>query len=285
MKWHLIFIVALMMTLDTGCGSGDAVSDITELDEDGTASQLADGPAADVESPDVVEVAGFTPPFPGNSSFFSQPEVEKAVVAPGSYHQADDQHATVRVIGFSRIGEGETQALISIQGNLRIVRAGDSVDGVSVVALDPPNLTLQQRSERWSVALFKQPIVNQYASATKTARPRNSTSGRLYATGSSATRRSAVANDAFSETRSSSEEASKRFNRNVPRQISRGNLPPTPVSLHANIIATGPELPDGLDLPELPTLPAIKDVEATRVPGINEIHNLPSFHVGSNELN
>lgn len=277
MKWHLIFIVALMTTLVTGCGSGDTVSDVTDLDDDETASQLVDGPAADVSSPDVAEVEKFTPPFPGNSSFFSQPEIEKAVITPTSYDEADNQHANVRVIGFSQIGDGEPQALISIQGNLRTVRAGDSVDGVSVVALDAPNLTLQQRNERWTVALFKQPIVNQYASATSTARSRNAASGRTPAAGSAASQRSTVANDASFGMPGFFEEASKPFGVDVPSQISRSNLPPTPVSLPADTFATGPELPDGLDLPEPPTLPTTENVGAPRIPGIDEIPKLPSF--------
>jgi hypothetical protein len=167
MRWYWIFIVALMSTLVTGCGSGDTASDVTELDEDETSSQLVDGPAADVELSVVSEVEKFTPPFPMNSSFFSQPEVEKAVVTPNSFNVADGEHANVRVIGFTQIGDGETQALISIRGSLRSVRTGDSIDGVSVVAIDAPRLTLQQRNERWTVALFNQPLVNQYASASK----------------------------------------------------------------------------------------------------------------------
>lgn len=277
MKWHLTFIVALMTTLVTGCGSGQTVSDVAELDGDETVSQPVDGPAADVKSPDVAEVEKFTPPFPGNSSFFSQPEVEKAVVTPDSYDEAGDHHANVRVIGFSQIGDGEPQALISIQGNLRTVRAGDSVDGVSVVALDAPKLTLQQRNERWTVALFRQPIVNQYAFATNTARSRNAASGRTPAAGSAASQRSTDVNDVSFGMPRFFKAASKPFGGDVPSQISRSKLPPTPVSLPADTFATGPELPDGLDLPEPPTLPTTENVGATRLPGIDDIPKLPSF--------
>ena len=277
MKWHLIFIVALMTTLVTGCGSSDTVSDVTELDEDETTSQLVDGPAADVESPDVAEAEKFTPPFPGNSSFFSQPEVEKAVVAPDSYDGDIAQHSNVRVIGFSQIEGGAPQALISIQGRLRSVRSGDSVDGVTVVALDAPNLTLQQRNERWTVALFKQPVVNQYASATNSERSLRTATDRVSIAGNSETQRPNASADAFSEIGSFLAGAGRPFSDDVPGAISRTNLPPAPVALPADSFASGPELPEGLELLEAPTLPTIGNIEGTGLPGIDEIPKLPSF--------
>jgi hypothetical protein len=277
MRWYWIFIVALMSTLVTGCGSGDTASDVTELDEDETSSQLVDGPAADVELSVVSEVEKFTPPFPMNSSFFSQPEVEKAVVTPNSFNVADGEHANVRVIGFTQIGDGETQALISIRGSLRSVRTGDSIDGVSVVAIDAPRLTLQQRNERWTVALFNQPLVNQYASASSTAGSRGPASGRSPLAGSSATERSNVAGDAFEGTRSFLQGVYRGSSGATPDQASRSNLPPTPVSLPTDAFATAIELPEGLDLPDLPELPTIENMEDQRLPGIDDIPSLPSF--------
>ncbi len=277
MKWHLIFIVTLMATLATGCGSGETAGDFAEFDEDEADSELVDGPAADVESPEFAEVEKFSPPFPTNRSFFSQPEVEKAVVAPDSYGDDVAQHANVRVIGFSQIEGGAPQALVSIQGNLRSVRSGDSVDGVTVVALDAPNLTLQQRNERWTVALFKQPVVNQYASATNTERSPRTATGRVSIAGNVETHQPNASSDVFSESGSFLEGAGKPFSDDVPGAISRTNLPPAPVALPADSFASEPELPEGLELPEDPTLPTIRNFEGTALPGLDEVPKLPTF--------
>ena len=146
MKWHLIFIVALMAALIPGCGGGDSDIDVVSDDVEESETPLIDGPAADVESPDASEDDEFHPPFPTNRSFFSPPEVQQTVALPNSVVADEFQHADVRVIGFSQIGDSEPQALVSIGGRLESVRAGDSFGGVTVVALETPNVTLNRRT-------------------------------------------------------------------------------------------------------------------------------------------
>jgi hypothetical protein len=280
MKWHLIIIVALMAALIPGCGGGDSDINVVSDDLEESESPLIDGPAGDVESPDVSEADGFQTPFPTNRSFFRPPEVEKTVALPHSVVAEQLQHADVRVIGFSQIGDGEPQALVSIRGHLESVRTGDSVNGVTVVALDAPNVTLQQRNERWTISLFKQPVVNRRVAGSTPSR-----SVARQSTRSAAVRRvfdagaGSSAGD-FAETQRSGGIGGSG-NDTLLNGYSSNNLPPAPASLPEESFAPTAELPEELDLPEPPKLPAI-DVSVDQLPpGIDELPGLPSFPAAS----
>lgn len=279
MKWHLIIVVALVAALIPGCGGGH--SDVVFDDLEESESPLIDGPAADVESPDVAEADGFQPPFPANTSFFRPPKVEKTVALPHSVITDELQHADVRVIGFSQIGDSEPQALVSIRGHLESVRAGDSFSGVTVVALETPNVTLQQRNERWTISLFKQPVVNQRVAGSTASRSvvrqssRSAPVRRVFDAGAG----SSVGD--FAETRSSSRTGGSSTD-TLRNGYSSNNLPPAPSSLPEESFAPAAELPEELDLPEPPEFPP-SDVSVDQLPpGIDELPGLPASSAALN---
>ena len=281
MKWHLMFIVALMAALVPGCGGGDSDIDVVSDDVEGSESPLIDVPAADVESPDASEDDKFRPPFPANKSFFSPPEVEKTVALPHSVVVDQLQHADVRVIGFSQIGDSEPQALVSIDGHLESVQAGDSFGGVTVVALETPNVTLQQHNERWTISLFKQPVVNRNVAGSAP----NRWSGRSSSRGAADRRVSQAgagnsAND-FPVTRSVVGTGGVGSD-TMRNSYSSNTLPPEPSSLPEEFFAPTAELPEDLDLPEPPELPTNDRSVEQFPPGIDELPGLPSFPAALN---
>jgi hypothetical protein len=228
----------------------------------------------------VSEADEFQTPFPANRSFFRPPEVEKTVALPHSVVADEVQHADVRVIGFSQIGDGEPQALVSIRGHLESVRTGDSVNGVTVVALDAPNVTLQQGNERWTISLFKQPVVNQQVAGSTPSQSvaRQSTRSAAVGRPSDAASRSSAGDFAVSHR---SGGTGGRSTGTLLNDYSNNNLPPTPASLPEESFAPTAELPEELDLPEPPKLPAI-DVSVDQLPpGIDELPGLPSFPAAS----
>lgn len=274
MKWHWVLIVALMTSLIPGCGGGNSEGNaISDEVADGSDSPLVDGPSADVESSLQSEADGFKPPFPANSSFFSPPEVEKAFALPNSVAAEVHNHANVRVIGFSQIGDSAPQALLSISGHLQSMRAGDSVNGVTVVALEAPNVTLQQRNERWTVALFDQPIVNQQAGSSSQRGLVVGQSSRSPSIGAFSDSNFRSSSGQFAESRSSRGTSGGRS----LIGISTNDLPPVPVSLPEESFAPMAELPDDLDLPEPPELPLGDLSVGLRLPGIDELPTPPSF--------
>tara|TARA_R110002072_G_scaffold155657_2_gene306102 strand:- start:165537 stop:166439 length:903 start_codon:yes stop_codon:yes gene_type:complete len=274
MKWHWILIAALMTALVPGCGNGSSGVDVvSEDDEEEPETLLVDDSSADVDSLLLSESGGFRPPFPSNTSFFSPPEVEKAVALPDSASVAEIHHAHVRVIGFSQIKDRDPRALLSIGGHLQSVKEGDSVNGVTIVALDAPNVTLQQRTERWTVALFKQPIVNQQLSGLPQKRAVDRQSPR-----SSVARRSLE--QGFGSLTDELAELTSPRGGSRSRSLTGSainDLPPVPASLPEESLATIAELPDEFDLPKPPELPVGELSLEPHLPGIDELPTLPSF--------
>src|SRR5688572_1339692 len=65
----------------------------------------------------------------------------------------------LRLLGFSNV-DG-FKALVELKGDVRAVEAGDVIDGVQVVSIEPPNVTFQFASSRWATKLFDQPWHNE----------------------------------------------------------------------------------------------------------------------------
>jgi hypothetical protein len=61
----------------------------------------------------------------------------------------------VRLIGF--VGVGEMKALLSINDETNIAKTGDSLEGLEIVAIDPPKVTMEFDGEELSVDLLHQP--------------------------------------------------------------------------------------------------------------------------------
>ena len=247
MKLHWVLICTLTIIALSGCGSGEIhLPSENAAAESGSGSPVSDSPAASVESPEIPESEVFQPPFPTNGSFFSPPRLEKAS-APSNVLPGDGQQVKVRVIGFSQLGDNEPQALLEIDGSLAAVHSGDSVGGVRVIAVDSPNVTLQHRNDRWTVALFDQPLVHDQVSPLTQ-------------------RQSAVGRRA--------RPASSELSRN--EQVD-GNLPPAPTSLPADNLPPTVSLPSDLDLPVPPELPELETPAGQSLPGLDAIPQLPSL--------
>lgn len=265
-------MVALVTTLVPGCGNESSGVDVVSDDVEEELDAPLDGDSsADADSSLLVEADGFRPPFPSNTLFFSPPEVEKAVALPGSVVVDELHHANVRVIGFSQIGDSAPRALLSVGGHLQSVKAGDSVGDVTVVALDAPDVTLQQRTERWTVTLFKQPVVNQDVSSSPQKRSVGRQSSR-----SPAVRRSSDFGTSSDELVGLTDLRGVGRGRSLTGSTT-SNLPPVPASLPEELLAPIAELPDELELPEPPELPVGELSVEPRLPGIDEVPRLPSL--------
>ena len=247
-----------MTTLIPGCGSDDA-DVLSESVAEESELPPGDGPTADVTLPDASVTESFTPPFPENVSFFSPPGIEAAAVAPSESLQGGDQHATVRVIGFSQIGDDEPQALLEIGGSLESVRTGDSINGITVVTVDAPNVTLQQRNDRWTVALFKQPLVRDRSPITARRSPvpdrqTQTSAGTLAVSGNSY------------DSRSRKTQLTGAANVGLPPDPKASPLSDLPVAL-----------PGDLDLPELPMVSDLDLPAEEALPGIDALPQLPAL--------
>ena len=177
------------------------------------------------------------------------------------------------MIGFSQLVDGEEQALVSIGGNLKTVRTGDTVSGVTVISLDAPNVTLQQRNERWTIALFNQPMVNgpvtfagrnQAVSNMRQRRPVNSTFLAEPTTPYEDFSGFEATNEAFGGT-------------DVRVDSAGRNLPPLPDQVTVGEFPRPVSLPETLDLPEPPVLPGESASINQTPPGLDDLPRLPSL--------
>src|SRR5690606_26705442 len=90
---------------------------------------------------------------------FKPPTLDQAT-APQPQQRGDD--TAIRLVGF--VDRGELKALLSIDGQLQTLAVGDVYNNVSVVAIQPPAVTLKHGKREWETTLFKQPIVNTHGS-------------------------------------------------------------------------------------------------------------------------
>lgn len=180
MRHRLRILIAAGLILSAGCSSTAPEPQSRRDDSDSSAaglpdeSQIASSPAdpSSAESHEANEK--WQPPFPDNVDFFAPPASDSANEArPG-----DRDRAEVRVIGFSQMAGDVPKALLEIAGRIEMAAIGDSLSGLTVVAIDDPSVTLQSQNDRWSVALFDQPPRRSgAASTTSIARSRTATIG------------------------------------------------------------------------------------------------------------
>jgi hypothetical protein len=99
------------------------------------------------------------PPGPnaGGSSLFRPPREALPIVHQSAEREEDDP---ARLIGFIRVDEWK--ALISFGGQLEELGEGERCrkGDVAVVAIKPPQVTLERRGIRWKTVLFEQPVVH-----------------------------------------------------------------------------------------------------------------------------
>lgn len=271
MRWHWFVIVVVITSLIPGCGTGDTVHLPDPADEE--LEHPAIGDLTVSEGSTESEGHEFEPPFPANENFFTPPEIEAAPVTPDSPSADHAQHAHVRVIGFSQVGDSEPQALVAFGDRLETVGTGDSIDDVVVVAVDAPNVIFQQRNERWTVALFKQ----RHASVDRLTAARALDSTNLE-------RESSLAGTGFSRTQSRRTDSRVPFEndsvsgtgRNRSLSVTGTGLPPVPEEVAAGDAVSDFLLPDDLDLPDLPLVPEMEISPDEPLPGIDSIPQLPA---------
>ncbi len=169
---HLLTILVALSVLPVGCGPSSSAPDATSflpdvtsllgdigplpvpalpingglpLDSDGevsfgSSSETSASPAADV---------GFAPPHPERENPFFCPGAERASVSKRSdVSGAGD----VQLRGF--VNAGESRVLLVLGGKPVTLRAGEEHAGVRVLAIAPPEVTLQMRGQRWTKSLI-----------------------------------------------------------------------------------------------------------------------------------
>lgn len=182
MRHRLRILIAAGLILSAGCSSTAPEPQARRDDSDSNATGLPDESQVAVttadpldESGESVEAGGkWQPPFPDNVDFFAPPDGDSVDPdQPGGHGRAE-----VRVIGFSQMAGDVPKALLEIAGRIEMATVGDSISGLTVVAIDDPSVTLQSQNDRWSVALFDQPPRRSgAASTTSIARSRTATIG------------------------------------------------------------------------------------------------------------
>src|SRR6185436_1171911 len=98
---------------------------------------------------------------------FQMPEIPEEFLPPKEEPKTAESTAStkqterpkLRLLGFSNV-DG-FKALVELKGDVQAVEAGDVIEGVQVVSVEPPNVTFQFASSRWSTKLFYQPWHNE----------------------------------------------------------------------------------------------------------------------------
>ncbi len=88
----------------------------------------------------------FKPPFAGREELFLPPTNAPAETAPPRSRSGVVLKGFVNVDGL--------RALVLVDGQLRSLAAGESRDGLEVVALEPPSVTLRREGRQWSDSLL-----------------------------------------------------------------------------------------------------------------------------------
>lgn len=92
--------------------------------------------------------ADFKPPFPDRTDLFSPPN--RAAVARTSRRSGSPD---VALKGIADV-EG-LRALVQIGSQVFPLRQGEERNGVRIVSIDPPRVTLQRGEQRWTASLFE----------------------------------------------------------------------------------------------------------------------------------
>ena len=110
----------------------------------------ADAPLPDLNAPLAEDAHFFTPP---------------KIAAPAKQIMKSDQgHAPVRLLGF--VGDEDTKpgsrkAILKVGNRMATIGAGESVDGIELLSIQGRSITMQRDRDRWTLALFDQPVVHQ----------------------------------------------------------------------------------------------------------------------------
>lgn len=104
-------------------------------------------------------------------SIFRPPREALPIVQQSEEREEDEAE---RLIGFLHVGEWK--ALIAFDGHIEeIAEGGRNRKGdVSVVKINPPQVTLERRGRRWKTVLFDQPVIHRagFGAVLNTGRPK-----------------------------------------------------------------------------------------------------------------
>jgi hypothetical protein len=97
-----------------------------------------------------VEIAEeqFTPPYPNRTELFIPPDLSTLAHLPT---RSDGPNVVVR--GFANVGG--PRVVLEIDGKVRILAEGEKFEGMEVVAITPPMVSLQSGGDRWTARLSK----------------------------------------------------------------------------------------------------------------------------------
>jgi hypothetical protein len=87
----------------------------------------------------------YQPPFPERVDLFVAPKRQGGPASDGP------QQNSVELIGFVRVDR--QRAVLSIDGNVAPMAAGETQFGVEVISINPPQVVLQRGRQRWQTTL------------------------------------------------------------------------------------------------------------------------------------
>lgn len=100
-------------------------------------------------------------PLADDAQFFAPPMVETPTK---QVMQSDRGHEPVRLLGFVG-GDSDKadarKAILKVGEKMITIGEGESVEGIELVDIQGRTITMQRDRDRWTLALFDQPLVNQ----------------------------------------------------------------------------------------------------------------------------
>jgi len=140
-----------LLLLHSGCGVNPETiehlrSAVNTVSSDGD-SAIGDGPAKEIRA-DIAAVR-FEPMHPNRKDPFTFPAGE------GNRKHESSPVTTmseIEVLGFAHVGQ--QHVLLRSGENSRSLRVGESLDGIRVVAINPPTVRLQMGTLIWTATMF-----------------------------------------------------------------------------------------------------------------------------------
>ena len=146
-----VFILALALSTQSGCNvDPETLESLQAAVNTVSAAQPSDavGESATEPKQETAE-SQFVPKFPNRVDPFSFP----AGIEMGDQDMTPMATvAAVEVLGFGNVGEAHV--LLRINEQSSALRAGESVDGIKVIAINPPTVQLQMGTLIWTATMF-----------------------------------------------------------------------------------------------------------------------------------
>lgn len=154
-RCHTTLAILLTVNLIVGCGAGtdsdpaDAVALNPAGHQNKPPVNQAAVPASSEKPPieDPVEPEVFDPPYPHRADMFAKPRISQL---PESTQRLDESGVVLK--GF--INVNGVRALLEINGVVKTLGEGQAHDGLTVVKINQPTVTLQRGRVQWEEKLF-----------------------------------------------------------------------------------------------------------------------------------